>query len=171
MANEEVLIGIILWGFLLGKFIPTNKDNWLKWWYNRRGVAYWIVTILEAGKVIHRGLVKQNKTSFTYDKGRYVTNCWNAAEGKHYSPTLDYFGEKIMFFNKNSTNPLEIQETRIIPSHNDPEKFQAIIEDTSIRQALGPEIDISTLKRFIFITMAILALAIAGIMFLLLQGA
>ena len=166
MANETLMLITLLWGFVLGKIIPTSGDGWRKWWYNRRSIPYFLSYIMEAGKIIHRGIIKQDQTTFIYKKGRYLTYK-KELSGRSYSPTVEMNGQKILFYNKNNTNPLEFQETRVTPSHNDPEIFQTIIEDNSIRQALSGEIDISGLKRYILITMGILAIAISGIMYYL----
>lgn len=168
MANETLFLIIILWGFVLGKLIPTNADGWRKWWYNRRNIAYFLVYIIEASKIIHRGIVKQSQTTFTYGKGKYVTSKQDPT-GRAYSPTVELNNQRILFYNKNNTNPLEFMETRVTPSHNDPEIFRTIIKDTSIQQALSGEFDVSELKRFILITMGILGLSIAGIMYFLMK--
>lgn len=167
MANEQLLYGFLLWGFLLGKIIPLKITAWRKWWYNRRGIAYFSIYMLQAGKLIHKGMVKQINKEFSFDKGRYLTYKKDPISGVSSSPSIDIDGEDSIFYQTNNTDPLEFQETRIIPSHNDPKIFQTIIEDNSIAQALSGEIDISALKRYILITMGIMGLAIAGLMWFL----
>lgn len=168
MAGEEFIIWFIVIGFILGKKIPLNKDGWRRWWWGRKGIAYYLVYILQGGTVIHEGMVKQSTTTFSYDKGRYLTFKKDPT-GKEYSPSFKKESQEIMFYNKNNTNPLDFQETRITPSHNDPEIFQTIIKDESIRQALSPEIDLGELKRYMLVVMGILGLAIAGIMYFLVK--
>lgn len=166
MANEEFLVWFVVLGFLLGKKIPLSKDGWRKFWYNRKGIAYYIVYIMQAGSIIHEGMVKKSFPAFSYDGGRYLTFKKNPI-GKNYTPSVSKDGQDIMFYNKNNTNPLDFQTTRIIASHNDPVVFQTIIKDSSIQQALSPEMDLSELKRYLLIMMAILALAVTGIMWYL----
>lgn len=165
MAGEEFILWFVLLGFLLGKKIPLNKAAWRKWWYGRKGIAYNIIYILQGGNVVHEGMVKQAVPEFSYDKGRYLNFKKNPI-GEDYSPSISKDGQNIMFYNKNNTNPLEFKDALITPSHNDPVIFQTLIKDDSIRQALSPDNDLSDLKRYILITMAILGLAIAGIMYI-----
>jgi hypothetical protein len=167
MGVETLIMYCTLWGYILGKIIPLNKTSYIKWWYNRRGIPYFVIFIIFAGKIVHKGLLKQEKREFSYDKGRYLTFKTDPVTGNKYSPTIDMQGESILFYNKGNTNPLEFQDTRITPSFNDPEIFQTIITDNSISQALAGEIDISNLKRFILTAMIIIAVCIAGIMYFL----
>jgi hypothetical protein len=166
MMPESFIMWFILLGFLLGKKLPLNKDDLLKWWYNRRGIPWYLVYILEGGKIIHRGLIKHDALTFSYDKGKYVTSAKDAS-GRAYTPYIELNELKIIFYHKGNTNPLEFRDSYFTPSHNNPETFQTIIEDNSIRQALSGEIDISELKRFILIALIVSCSAIAGIMYFL----
>lgn len=165
-AIDTLILIIFLWGFFSGRILPLSFTAWKKWLYNRRGIPYFLIYIIQAGKIVHKGMCKQNQVSFTYDKGRYIT-FKKDVDLRAYSPAVEMGGQQILFYNKNNTNPLEFQETRVTPSHNDPEIFKTIIEDNSIRQALSGEFDVSELKRYMLIVMGILGLAIAGIMYYL----
>lgn len=165
MAGTEFIIIFILWGFVLGKILPLSVDGWRKWWYNRKGIPYFLIYVLLAGKIVYKSMIKQDQTTFNYDKGKYVTSLKDE-NNRPYSPAIELSGQKILFYNKNNTNPLVFKDIAV-PGHNDPEIFRAIIEDNSIRQALSPEYDMSELKRFILVTMGILGITIAGIMYLL----
>ncbi len=105
MANEEFLFWAILIGFLLGKKIPLNKAAYVKWWYNRKGIAYRIIYILQGGHVVHEGMVKQSVKTFSYDKGRYLNFKKNPI-GKEYTSSISKDGQEIMFYNKNFPIPI-----------------------------------------------------------------
>lgn len=167
MAGESIIFGLILWGFLLGKIIPVKIQAWRKWWYNRRGIMYFIVYMITAGKVTDKLLIKQDQLQFTHNKGEFLTFKKDPITGNSFTPGLEWDGEKVVFYNTNNTNPIEFQETRAVETVNDPIIFKTIIEDESIRQALSPEFDISELKRFILMAMIVVAGVISLILWLL----
>jgi len=169
MVNEELIFGFVLWGFILGKLIPLKVDSYRKWWYNRRGIPYFMIYMIDGNKIIDKFMIKQIIDTFNFKKGKYITKVWNILTQSYYSPTIDLNGEKSMFYYKGDTNPLEFKERQIKPAHNDPEVFKTIIEDNSIAQALSGEIDITGLKRYILLSIIIAVACIAGIMYFLMR--
>ena len=90
---------------------------------------------------------------------------------KEYIPYIDLYGEKLIFHFKDNMNPLEFKKEIIEPAKNDPRRFASMILNKDIRDATAPSLDeFISLKRFILLSMAIVALTIAGVMYLLLKG-
>jgi hypothetical protein len=115
-------------------------------------------------------MLPQSNDTFNYKKGTYLTFKTDPTSGQRISPYIDLNNEKILFYNKDNTNPLEFLNSQVKASFNNPESFQTVILNNTIRQALGGKLDIGELRRFILICSLVCAGIVAGIMFFINQG-
>jgi hypothetical protein len=171
MTPEQMfLLMVLLFGFFLGKKLPTNRNRLKIWIFNRRGIPFYRCHILDGNKIINYQIVAQSETHYTYEEKRYKLTAQE--EGQNITPFIQYGGEYLVFHLLNNVAPLSIKDRALKPLWTDPEIVASMITNKDIKDATSGSRDqeITELKRYILIINLILVLAIFGLMYYLLRS-
>lgn len=144
----------MLWffGFLVGRRIfPLKKSRYVKWWYRRKGIAYYICNIIDGNTLDHTQVVKVGSEFYEYDGGKYYLYDKNKAT--QYTPCITIEGENNVFHLKDNINPLVVGPGGLTPAYNDPSIFASFINSKTLSNTLHPETaEILQIKRFVLIS-------------------
>lgn len=176
-----VLFYLIL-GYVLGRKLPFSISTIRKIYYSIKRIPYWFVYIVEGGKIIDTLMIKKEKNYFNYgsptkkysllikggnEEGQESKE-ENKKKGQSYTPYIILDGYECVFYNKNNINPLIFKEKDIEPGYNDPEMFATLCANRELQNSINDSAELlNDIKRYILISMIVVALAIAGIMWFL----
>lgn len=138
-------------GFLIGRRIfPLKKSRYIKWWYRRKGIPFFICNILDGNVLDNSQVVKVGKQFYIYESKKYYL--YDETKKEHYTPYITIDGENNVFHLKDNINPLVVGESGIKPAYNDPSVFASFINNKTLQNTLHPEMgDIAQIKRFVLI--------------------
>jgi len=167
---EMMILFYLIFGYILGRKIPFSTRTVKRLFYSIRRIPYWIVYIVEGGKILDDLMIKKSKSFFINEGYKYSLLIKNK-EGQSFTPHIILDGYETVFFNKNNINPLIFKEKDIEPGYNDPEMFATLCGNREIQNSISDSQKLITeLKRYIMIAMIVISLAMAGIMWFLMGG-
>jgi hypothetical protein len=170
--DQMLFILILLFGFYLGRKMPTNRMKARAWLFNRRGTPYFVCYILDAGKIINMEIIKQIENSYLFKEKIYLLTA--GTEGKTYTPSIILNGQLLVFHTLDNVNPLEFKKGAIEHLYNDASIVGSMVANKDIGSAIKTDQseEYSALRRYILIMDIILLLgAFAMMWFLTGQGA
>ena len=161
---------LILIGIIIGRKAPFTRNAVRQWYYNRRGIDYFVCHLIDNGSLINTKTVEATERKYNYDGSDYVL--FNKEGSSKYVPYLNFKGLKVVFHNKNNINPLKITENTIEPSSNDPEIFASLIRNKDIRDLTRDTTEdlISGIKRYVLIAMIVIAGVVSAVLWFLLSN-
>lgn len=189
LLNFTILIYILI-GYFLGRRFPFCYETVIRFWYGIKSIPYWKVYFVEGGKIIDDKIVKKSKDFVSRGDKKYymyhnVDEDSVSADDKinevigdkkkdgvkkkiKYTPHIILDGLESVFFNTNNLNPLVFNEDGIVPSYNNPALYASMIMDAKQSNLISDNSQlIAEFKRYVTLVMIVLALAVAGIMWLL----
>lgn len=169
--DQVMLFLILMFGFYLGRKLPTNRKRIRMWLFHRRGTAYFSCYILDAGKVVNWDIVAQIENSYKVGDKEYLLTARVLGEGgSRYTPYISMGGMQNVFHTKDNVNPLEFKEKKIDHLYNDPDIIASMVANKDIKHSIaGDYEEISAIKRYVLIVNTVLALAVVAIVWMLVK--